>query len=100
MRNQVNVLLKELVKLKERIDQHDVALATGDMVAHPFMAKDVPKPKPYKESQNARKIDNFLWSMEAYFNAAEFRDDASKIQVVPLYLEDIATLWLRGDEKI
>ena len=57
------------------------------------MAKDVPKPKPYKGSQNAREIDNFLWSMEVYFNVVRFRDDASKIQAVPLYLEDIATLW-------
>ena len=31
--------------------------------------------------------------MEVYFNATGFRDDASKIQVVPLYLKDIATLW-------
>jgi len=56
----VEVLLKELVKLKERIDQHDVALATRDLVTHPFMAKDVPKPKPYKGSQNARETDNFI----------------------------------------
>jgi len=92
LRNHVEVLLKELVELKERIDQYDVALATRGMVQHPFMAKDVPKPKSYKGSRNAREIDNFLWSMKVYFNAIGFRDDASKIQVVPLYLEDIATL--------
>jgi len=33
--------------------------------------------------------------MEVYFNAVGFRDDASKIQAVPFYLEDIATLWWR-----
>ena len=48
LRNHVEVLLKELSELKERIDQHDVALATRGMVSHPFMAKDVPKLKPYK----------------------------------------------------
>jgi len=56
----VEVLLKELAELKKRIDQHDVALATRGMVSHPFMVKDVPKPKPYKGSRNAREIDNFL----------------------------------------
>jgi len=85
--------LKELVELKERIDQHDVALATRGMVSHLFMAKDVLKPKPYKGSQNAREIDNFLWSLEVYFNATRFRYNASKTQAMPLYLEDIATLW-------
>jgi len=70
--NHVEVLLKELVELKERIDQHDVALATRGMVSHPFIAKDVPKSKPYKGSRNAWEIDNFLWSMEVYFNAAKF----------------------------
>ena len=59
------------------------------------MSKDVPKPKHYKGSQNTREIDNFLWSMKVYFNAIRFRDDVSKIQVVPLYLEDITTLWWR-----
>ena len=72
LRNHVEVLLKELAELKERIDQHDVTLATRGMVSHPFMAKDVPKPKPYKGSRNAREIDNFLWNMEVYFNAAGF----------------------------
>ena len=95
LQNHVEVLLKELTELKERIDQHDVALATRGMVSHPFMTKDMPKPKPYKGSRNAREIDYFLWSMEVYFNAAGFRDDASKIQAVPLYLEGIATLWWR-----
>ena len=42
--NHMEVLLKELTELKERIDQHDVALATRGMVSHPLMAKDVPKP--------------------------------------------------------
>ena len=72
LRNHVEVLLKELAELKERIDQHDVVLETRDMVSHPFVAKDVPKPKPYKGSRNAWEIDNFLWSMEVYFNAAKF----------------------------
>ena len=94
LRNHVKVLLKELAELKERIDLHDIALATRGMVSHPFMAKDVPKPKPYKGSQNVREID-ILWSMKVYFNTAGFRYNASKIQVVPLYHEDIATLWWR-----
>jgi len=56
LRNHVEVLLKELTELKERIDQHDVALATRGMVSHPFMTKDMPKPKPYKGSRNARRL--------------------------------------------
>jgi len=60
LRNHVEVPLKELAELKERIDQHDVALATRGVDHIPFMAKDVPKSKPYKSSQNAREIDNFL----------------------------------------
>ena len=55
LRNHLEVLLKELAELKERIDQPDVALATRGMVSHPFMAKDVPKPKPYKGSRNAQE---------------------------------------------
>ena len=61
----MEVLLKELAELKKRIDQHDVALAARGMVSHPFMAKDVPKPKPCRGCQNGREIDNFLWSMKS-----------------------------------
>ena len=36
LRNHVEVLLNGFAELKERIDQHDVALATQGMVSHPF----------------------------------------------------------------
>lgn len=95
LRGQVEVLMKKLAELEGRVDQCDAALATRGMVTQPFLTKDIPKPKPYKGTRSAQEIDNFLWGMQVYFNAAGYRGDASKLQAIPLYLEDIASLWWR-----
>ena len=100
LRNHVEILLKELAELNERIDQHDVTLATRGMMSHPFMTKDVPKPKPYKGFRNAREIDNFLWSMEVYFDAADFETMHPRFKLCLFILKTLLHCGGVGDMEI
>ncbi|XP_028794242.1 uncharacterized protein LOC114749870 [Neltuma alba] len=56
---------------------------------------DVPRPKAFKGTRNAKELDNFLWSMEQYFRANVVTDDALKVSIACLYLEDTAMVWWR-----
>ncbi|XP_048235994.1 uncharacterized protein LOC125371332 [Ricinus communis] len=53
---------------------------------------DVLKPKAYQGSRNAKEIDNFLWSLEQYFKALGLVEEAKKVDVDALFLEDTAVL--------
>lgn len=44
------------------------------------------KPKVFKDSRNAREVDNLVWSMERYFKAAGVRDDAPMLLVVSMFM--------------
>ena len=54
---------------------------------------EVPKPKTFNGIRNAWEVENFLWGLEQYFEAAGVTDDAHKIRNVTLYLTDTAMLW-------
>ena len=56
---------------------------------------DVPRPKSFHGSRNARELNNFLWNLEQYFDAMSIEDDAKKIKTAPPYLADAAMLWWR-----
>lgn len=56
---------------------------------------DVPRPKSFKGSKNVKELDNFLWSMEQYFKAFAMTDEALKVDMTSLYLEDTAMVWWR-----
>ncbi|KAG8611914.1 hypothetical protein MANES_S041516v8 [Manihot esculenta] len=99
-------LEETLRRLREKVDQLDVELglcktavvsgrgaSTSGVAAN--IRYDAPKPKPYSGERSAREIDNFLWTVERYFEAVGILDDEGKIRNVPLYLSDIAMVWWR-----
>ena len=50
-------------------------------------------------SDHARELDNFLWSVEKYFDALCLENNASKINIATMYLGDDAILWWRRRES-
>ncbi|RVW76416.1 hypothetical protein CK203_056599 [Vitis vinifera] len=54
---------------------------------------EVPKPHRFNGKRDAKKLDNFLWHMERYFEAIALTDEATKVRTTTLYLTDTATLW-------
>lgn len=43
--------------------------------------------------QDAQEIENFLWSMERYFEATYVQGEQEKVNIMMGYLEDHATAW-------
>ena len=81
---------EELTVCKKAL-AHDVP-STSEVRTIPSKI-EVPRPKSFKGLRNAKELENFLWSMEQHFRALVINDEAMKIDVASLYLEDTAMVW-------
>ncbi|KAH7670774.1 Synaptobrevin protein [Dioscorea alata] len=89
--------LAELKETKEELAICKKAIAQGasNVVSPTTPRVDVPKPRPYGGSRNAKELDNFLWSLEQYFKALGIVEDAKKMETTTLYLDNTAMVWWR-----
>uniref|UniRef100_A0A803N1K7 Ty3 transposon capsid-like protein domain-containing protein n=1 Tax=Chenopodium quinoa TaxID=63459 RepID=A0A803N1K7_CHEQI len=92
-------LKKENELLKEELTLLKRTTVAGGATIQAGPKVEIPKPPKYHGKRDAREIDNFLWSMERYFEAVHLEEDASKINVVTMYLGDDAILWWRRREQ-
>ncbi|KAI5652529.1 hypothetical protein M9H77_29716 [Catharanthus roseus] len=53
---------------------------------------DIPRPKSFAGTRNAREVDNFLWGLEQYFDAVGILEEGAKIKSAAFYLTDTAML--------
>ena len=94
---QLNSALVQLEEMRTDLAMCKRALATT--LTTPVFAEacrvDVPRPKSFAGTRNARGVDNFLWGLEQYFGAMGIIDDYAKVQSAALYLTDTAMLWWR-----
>ena len=112
LKQEVNSLSSEMASMKEFLqrDFHELTLKFEEMCGDLALCKramaggpattegkriEVPKPKAFNGSRNAREIDNFLWSMEQYFEATNMTDFVSQVRTTTMYLTDTAMLWWR-----
>ncbi|CAL1372649.1 unnamed protein product [Linum trigynum] len=86
---------EEIADLKSEVTLVKRAMANGPAIAQPTSTMEVPRPKSFQGSRNARELENFLWSLEQYFEALGIRDENTKVKTAPLYLSDVAMLWWR-----
>ena len=49
----------------------------------------------FSDKWDAKKLDNFLWHLELYFEPISLTGEVAKVRTVTLYLTNIATLWWR-----
>ncbi|KAK4381519.1 hypothetical protein Sango_2961700 [Sesamum angolense] len=60
----------------------------------PMSKVKVPDPKPFGGARSAKELENFLWDMETYFQAARI-PEAEKVSITSMYLTGDAKLWWR-----
>ncbi|GFS46617.1 HXXXD-type acyl-transferase family protein [Actinidia rufa] len=95
-------LQAEIAAMKEEIKEVKgdwslckMAVTQGTLSSFPSLKVDIPRPKSYNGSRNARELDNFLWDLDQYFEATDIHEENKKIKTAPLFLLDAATLWWR-----
>ncbi|KAL0336592.1 UNVERIFIED_CONTAM: hypothetical protein Sradi_4871100 [Sesamum radiatum] len=60
----------------------------------PMSKVKVLDPKPFGGVRSAKELENFLWDMETYFQAARI-PEAEKVSITSMYLMGDAKLWWR-----
>ncbi|KAL0443885.1 UNVERIFIED_CONTAM: hypothetical protein Slati_2111200 [Sesamum latifolium] len=72
------------------------AVSNAPVVAHNAGARLwIPEPKAYGGARDAKEVENFLFTMEQYFLAANVEDEAMKVSTATMYLTGDAKLWWR-----
>ena len=61
-----------------------MAITQGTISSSPSPKVDIPRPKSYNGSKNAINLDNFLWSLEQYFEATSINEEDQNGQSFPL----------------
>ncbi|KAK3043558.1 hypothetical protein RJ639_002137 [Escallonia herrerae] len=84
-------LKEELAACKKELTR---ATRQGCIVVQP-RRKKMPEPRSYDGAREARKVDNFFWQLERYFEALNIDDEDEKVQTLVMYLTNIAALWWR-----
>ena len=92
---EIAAMKEEIKEVKGDMSLCKMAIARGTISSSLSPKIDIPRPKSYNGSRNARELDNFLWNLDQYFDAMGMEDDARKIKTAPLFLSDAATLWWR-----
>ncbi|CAL1414651.1 unnamed protein product [Linum trigynum] len=72
---EVTSLKEEVAELKSEVTLVKRVMANGPAIAQPASNMEIPRPKSFQGSRNARELENFLWSLEQYFGASGIRDE-------------------------
>ncbi|CAL1380625.1 unnamed protein product [Linum trigynum] len=94
VRGQVDEVREEFDELRGELNLVKRAVANGPAATQSTPRVDVPRPKNFGGSRNARELENFLWSLEQYFKASGI-DDNDVMRTASLYLVDTALVWWR-----
>ncbi|XP_070017491.1 uncharacterized protein [Nicotiana sylvestris] len=85
---------QEKEELREEVVQLQRELQTVAPRSDERTKLRIPEPKAYGGARSAKELENFLWDMEQYFQAARVQDD-EKVTITPMYLTDDAKVWWR-----
>ena len=89
LRAQVEELHEGLEETKSDWELCKKAVANGvlNTNAAPSMRVEVPRQRRYGGKRDAQEIENFLWSMERYFEATNVQGDQEKVNIATRYRE-------------
>jgi hypothetical protein len=85
------------LRSKVRHLEEDVALLKRALIsdaASTSQRTKVPEPKAFQGIRNAKELENFLWDMEQYFEAARISAN-DQVSITSMYLAGDAKLWWR-----
>ncbi|KAL4271717.1 hypothetical protein GQ457_13G018250 [Hibiscus cannabinus] len=101
-KSEMMILKKEIEELKGELRVYKTTVTNGVMSGTPSTPIDIPKPKEFKGTRNAQDVENYIWELEEYFQAANITEDTKKVKIASIYLTDFARMWWRRrctDEK-
>lgn len=75
--------------LKQAVAGFDGSAPSGSSSRH-----KIPDPKEFAGARNAKELENFVWDMELYFDAAKIPLD-EQVSITNMYLTGDAKLWWR-----
>ncbi len=78
--------------LKRRLEAQSVPVQ-GTAANVVIQRSEAPKPDVYRGAKKLRDVENFLYTMEQYFEASGIMDDATKLKQVGSYLKEFALSW-------
>ena len=95
LRAQIEELHAGLEETKSDWALYKKAMASGVLTTNviPPMKVKVSRPRRYKGKRDSQEIENFLWSMERYFEATNVQGKQENVNIATKYLEDHATAW-------
>lgn len=91
----VTELQRIVEALREELALCRRALANGDGIGEVAPRVSQCQPKEFDGSRDARKVDDFIWQMEFYFDGIRLLDETAKVRTASSYLSDNAALWWR-----
>ena len=53
----------------------------------------VSRSEAYGGARKARKIENFIYGLEPYFDALDIASDDARLRTILLYLKDSTLIW-------
>ncbi|KAL4347133.1 hypothetical protein GQ457_17G013750 [Hibiscus cannabinus] len=102
---EIMVLKNEVEELRGELWVYKIVVANGVMSGTLTAPIDIPKPKDFKGTRNAQDIENYIWEIEQYFQAANITKDTKKCARHPRIHRTIALVtdqyyWLHRDRDI
>ncbi|KDP47021.1 hypothetical protein JCGZ_10748 [Jatropha curcas] len=95
----VTGIMNEFAEIKGKVNLLVAAAGNTSGPTQDFVRIEIPEPSPFKGIRDAREVDNFLFDIEAYFEAINYHSNEQRLKLVPMYLIDDGKLWWRGKVK-
>ncbi|XP_057770708.1 uncharacterized protein LOC130990498 [Salvia miltiorrhiza] len=89
--NQVEELSMKVERLLDEMHVMKQAMRSTSKVR-------IPDPKSFEGTRSSKELENFLWDMESYFQAAHVADE-EKVSITTMYLSGDAKLWWRSRQS-
>ncbi|CAL5400517.1 unnamed protein product [Camellia sinensis] len=89
----VTELRLEIEDLSGRVGVLTRAFGNAPSGGMEFTRARVPEPRAYGGARDAKKLDNFLFDMEQYFNVVKADAEETRISMATMYLSGDAKLW-------
>lgn len=89
---EIDALKVEAQQLKTELVLCKTNIANGAITIRAAPKLEVPKPKEFKGDRSAIEVDNFIWSIERYFDIVGIQDEMAKVRNASMFLSDNAIL--------
>ena len=94
-----NIMAAELDVVRRKNEQLERQLRTapaGGVATYVERPRyRLPEPAKYKGTRDSKDLENFIYEMDQFLEAARIEEDADRLRTATMYFADEATLWWR-----